>query len=114
MENEILSFAGITAILVTLFTLVFQYAPGLRVKWAGLKSEAKQVVVLGLYLAVGAFVAFGGCEAFLAQYIAGLQCVDAPTFIQYAVSVVLAVGAGQGVFELLPKKQDVQIAKASR
>ena len=59
--NEILSVAGITSILVVIITLLFQYFPVLRVKWGGLASNVKKLIVLALYFAVGAFVAFGGC-----------------------------------------------------
>jgi hypothetical protein len=112
--NDILSVAGITAVIVSLVTLVFQYFPGLRVKWAGLKSEYKRGIVLGLYVIVGAVAAFGGCVAFLASIFPNLLCSDAITFLQYVVGVLFAVGAGQGVFELLPELKDVAVAKAER
>jgi len=113
MEN-ILNVAGITAILVFIITLLFQYFPGLRVKWAGLRSDVKSLVVLGIYLIIGATVAFGGCVAFLAQIIPQLMCADALTFIQYVFAVLVAVGAGQGIFALLPELQDVTAARSER
>lgn len=113
MEN-ILTVAGVTTILVFILTLVFQYFPKLRVMWAGLKSEIKMLVMLGAYLIFGAIVAFGGCVEFLANLISQLQCADAPTFIQYIFAVFVAVGAGQGVFTLLPELQDVTAARSER
>lgn len=114
MSNELLSVAGITTIVALLFTLVFQYAPVLRVKWGGLKTEIKQLVVLGLYIVVGAVVAFGGCVEVIKAIIPGLLCVEPLSFLQYVFAVVIAVGAGQGVFSLLPEKVDVTVAKAER
>jgi hypothetical protein len=114
MMDEILSVSGVTTILVLLLTLVFQYFPGLRVKWGGLATNIKMGIVLALYIVVGAFVAFGGCAAFLVTLIPGLLCSDATTFTQFVFAVLIAVGSGQGVFELLPEKNDVTEAKADR
>lgn len=98
--NDILTVAGITAIISAIFTLVFQYFPGLKVRWAELNGELKRGIVLGVYVLVGAFVAFGGCFAVLANLIPQLLCVDAMTFGQYAIAVLFAIGAGQGFFNL--------------
>lgn len=113
MEN-ILTVAGITTVLVFILTIIFQYFPGLRVKWAGVKSEVKMFIMLGAYIVFGAFVAFAGCWDFLADIFVQLQCTDPLTFVQYLFAVVVAVGAGQGVFSLLPELQDVQAAKSER
>ena len=48
MTSELLTVAGITTLVVLIFTLLFQYIPGLRVWWASLRSEAKKGVVLVL------------------------------------------------------------------
>lgn len=102
--NEILTVASVTAIVSVLFTLAFQYFPKLKDVWASVGSEAKRIIVLALYLVVGALIAFGGCLDILAQLIPQLLCTDAMTFGQYAIAVVFAIGAGQGVFQLLPGK----------
>ena len=112
--NEILSVAGITSILAVIVTLIFQYAPGLRILWGGLASNLKMLVVLALYVIVGAVVAFGGCVAIFAQFVPSLLCSDGVTFVQFVVAVLIAVGSGQGVFGLLPELNDVSIAKAAR
>ena len=114
MAAELLSVAGVTSIIVLLVTLLFQYFPGLRTFWGGIKSEAKMLIVLAIYIVVGAFVAFGGCIPGLTEYIPGLICSDAPTFFQYVFAVLLAVGGGQGVFSLLPELRDVPMAKELR
>jgi len=113
MEN-FLTVAGVTSILVFVITLVLQYFPKLRVKWAELASNVKMLLILGAYIVIGAVVAFGGCVALLAGLIPQLQCVDAPTFVQYAFAVMVAIGAGQGVFSLLPELKDVEGAKIER
>jgi hypothetical protein len=112
--NSLLSVGGVTTLLVLFLTVLFQYIPGLRVVWGGVKSEVKMLIVLGVYLVIGAFVAFGGCLEFLAKLIPQLECVDAPTFFSYLWSVAVAIGAGQGIFSLMPELKDVSEAKAER
>ena len=113
MEST-LTVAFVTILIVTVFTLLFQYFPGLRVTWAGLQTEVKSLIVLGLYLAVGAIVAFGGCVPALLVVIPALLCVGVSPFITYVVATLIAVGAGQGVFSVLPELKDVAAAKAAR
>lgn len=112
--SSILTVAGITAILVTLFTVVFQYVPGLRTRWGGLATDVKRFIVLGLYLAAGGAVAFGGCVDALIELIPQLMCSTAIGFSEYAIATLIAVGAGQGIFDLLPEISDVIAAKAAR
>jgi anaerobic C4-dicarboxylate transporter len=112
--NEILSVAGITSILVVIITLLFQYFPVLRVKWGGVATNVKMLIVLALYLVIGAVVGFGGCIALFVKLIPNLLCSDPVTFFQYAFAVTAAIGSGQGVFSLLPELKDVTIAKAAR
>lgn len=114
MAEQLLTVGGVTSIIVLLVTILFQYFPGLRTFWGGIKSEAKMLIVLAIYIVVGAFVAFGGCIPGLTEYIPGLICSDAPTFFQYVFAVLLAVGGGQGVFSLLPELRDVTLAKELR
>lgn len=98
--NEILTVAGITAIISAVFTLVFQYFPGLKAKWAELNDQLKRLIVLGIYVLVGAVVAFGGCFDVVANLIPQLLCVEPLTFGQYVIAVLFAIGAGQGFFNL--------------
>jgi hypothetical protein len=112
--ESVLSVAGVTTIIVFILTLFFQYAPVLREKWAGVKSEVKMLSVLGAYILIGAIVAFGGCLQFLADLIPQLLCSDAPTFMNYVFAVFVAVGGGQGVFSLMPEMKRVAAVKAER
>ena len=113
MQN-ILSIGGVTALLVIAVTLILQFAPGIRVKWGGLPSNAKKGIIVLLYVLGGAVVAFGGCVAFIASIFPQLLCVDAPTFVGYLASLLVAVAGGQGFFNLLPELDDVEEAKALR
>jgi hypothetical protein len=112
--DQILSVAGITSILVVLITFAFQYFPVLRVKWGGLASNVKMLIVLALYLVIGAIVGFGGCVPLFVSLIPNLMCTEPVTFFQYAFAVLAAIGSGQGVFSLLPELNDVTMAKAAR
>jgi hypothetical protein len=114
MVPELLTVGGVTTLLVLILTILFQYAPGLRTQWAGVKREVKMVSVLGAYFVIGAIVAFGGCIALLAALIPQLQCVAPLTFFQYAFACAMAVGAGQGIFGLMPELGDVQATKDAR
>lgn len=114
MSNELLSVGGVTTIIVFILTLVFQYAPGLRIKWALVPTEYKKLAVLGVYIVVGAFIAFGGCVPALLSLLPSLLCVSAMPFFQYVIAVAGAVALGQGVFSLMPELADVKAAKDSR
>ena len=115
MTEGLLSVAGITTIVALLFTLLFQYVPGLRVKWAAQSSDTKRVIVLGVYLITGAIVAFGGCfPAFANALGLPLMCVALSSFVSFAFGVLVAIGAGQGVFSLLPELADVAAVKDAR
>lgn len=114
MSPELLSVAGITTVVALLFTVVFQYVPGLRTRWGAVGSELKKAIVLGMYVVVGAIVAFAGCVPAIKAFIPAFLCVPVPTFLTYFFGVVIAVGAGQGVFGLLPEVGDVTAAKDAR
>jgi len=114
MSTELLSVAGITSIVAIFFTLLFQYFPGLRVAWGGLASNAKKMIVLGIYVVVGAVAAFGGCVPAIANVVPALGCVGARAFLDFFVGVLIAIGAGQGVFAILPELGDVTEAKELR
>jgi len=114
MTSELFSVAGITTVVALLFTLVFQYVPKLRVFWGGVASEAKKAIVLALYVVTGAIVAFAGCIPALKELFPSFMCVETPAFINYFFGVLIAVGAGQGVFGILPELNDVADAKMAR
>src|SRR4030067_298258 len=102
MSSGLLSVAGITSVISVILTLLFQYFPGLRVVWGGVESNVKKLIVLGAYVVVGAVVAFGGCAAGLVNLFPELGCVGARTFVDFLFGVLVALGAGQGGFGILP------------
>jgi hypothetical protein len=114
MGEGLLTVAGITTIVVIIFTLLFQYFPGLRVWWGGQKTEVKKLIILALYIVVGAIVAFGGCLQSLRELLAALSCYSPAQFLEYVIGTLIAVGAGQGVFALMPELNDVREARAMR
>jgi len=114
MSEGVLSVAAITTLVALIFTLFFQYFPGLRLKWAALAGEAKKGIVLGIYLVVGAIVGFGGCFAPLNEVIKGLACVSPALFLEFVLGVLIAIGAGQGLFSILPELADVAAVKDAR
>ena len=114
MSTELFSVAGVTTVVALIFTLAFQYIPKLRVLWGGLASEAKKAIVLGIYVVTGAVVAFGGCIDAIKGMFPALQCVAAPEFANFFFGVLVAIGAGQGVFGILPELNDVAEAKFDR
>ena len=113
--NEFLTVAKVTGFVVVAFTLFFQLVPGLRVKWATLSSDIKRRIVIGLYLVTGTVVGFGGCFPAFAEALGlPLLCVSSAVFVDFVFGMLLAVGAGQGAYELLPELKDVTAAKAVR
>ena len=114
MTSELLTVAGITTLVVLIFTLLFQYIPGLRLWWAALKTEAKKGIVLVLYLITGAVVAFGGCFPAFASVFPQVICAPLATFVDFAFGTLIAIGAGQGAFSLMPELGDVEARKALR
>lgn len=114
MSNDLLSVGGVTTVLVFILTLLFQYVPVLRVKWGSVPREHKKLIVLGTYIVVGAFIAFGGCLPFLLALLPSLLCVSAMPFFEYVIAVAGAIAVGQGVFSLMPELDDVTVAKDNR
>ena len=114
MNPSLLSVAGITTVISLVFTVLVQYVPVVNVKWGGLPKETKKFIVLAGYFVFGAAVAWGGCIEAVKNFIPQLLCVEPATFLDYAFGVLIAVGAGQGVFGLAPEVEAVTIAKEER
>jgi hypothetical protein len=99
------------------FTLAFQYIPGLRVKFAGLPSETKRALFLGLGIVVagGWFVAtlptLGICGPAL-----GFVCQPAPVsaLISAVAALIIGTGSMDSFAQVIPEKDDVAEAKADR
>ena len=105
LTSEILvSIAGVV------LSLLFSYIPGLRVWFASLVSEKKQLIMLGMLVLVTAG-AFGlGCAGVLDI---GLPC-DKGGVISIVRLLILAVIANQSTYLISPRTNDVVIAKQLR
>jgi hypothetical protein len=87
--------------------LVFAYFPKLRTWYAGLVSEVKSYIMIGLLLATAAAITL------LAQ--SGVITTTEPITWVLFVKVMLAVLVGnQPAYTLLPKTGDVKAAKLAR
>jgi len=115
MDEGLLSVSKITLVVVAIFTLFFQFFPVARVRWAALPGEVKKRILVGVYILPGAVVAFGGCFPAFAEAVGlPLLCVGTSAFGNFIFGVLLAVGAGQGAFGLIPELEDVRLAKDAR
>jgi heme/copper-type cytochrome/quinol oxidase subunit 4 len=87
--------------------LVFAYLPGLRVWYAGLKSEVKSYIMIGL-LAVAAAVI-----TLLSQY--GIIPTTVPvTWLNCAKVILALLITNQPTYQIAPKPADVKEAKLAR
>jgi len=98
-------FVAGTAALV--LTLVFAYFPVLRVKFAGLASEMKSLIMLGLF----ALVSLG---AFALAFYGIIPTAEPLTWFKLVQVFMLTVVLSQPAYTILPKPADVRDAKLIR
>ena len=102
-------------VLVTLtgaaLSLGFMFIPKLRVEFAALSSEYKQLVNLILVVVLGAGMFLLTCTRI--AIVPGIECTQAglKTLLTY---VFLAAGGNQVMYKLTPPPADVLTAKADR
>lgn len=103
------------AVLVTLagvvLSLLFTYMPKLRVQFAGLASETKQLVNLILSVLLAAIVFAFTCTNFV--IFPGVECTK-DGVIAVVVYIFLAAGGNQLTYKLSPQPADVKAAKVER
>jgi hypothetical protein len=90
--------------------LIFSLFPVLRTWFAGLTSEAKSGIMIGL-MVLTAFAVWGaGCIGWLTT---GMACTTAsiPDLLKL---ILLAIVANQGVNRIVPEPADVKAAKEAR
>ena len=105
LTSELLvSLAGIV------LSLLFSYIPGLRVWFAALTSEKKQLIMLGLLVLVTGGVFGLGCAGILDI---GLAC-DKGGVIAIVKLLVAGIIANQATYLISPQTDDVVIAKQLR
>jgi hypothetical protein len=109
MEN-ILSADSIVSTTAAVIALVFAYFPVLRVKFAGLSSEAKSGTMIGLMLLVSVAVWGMGCAGWFQS---GIDCSQAG-LMELGKLFLLALVTNQGVNRVSPELADVSEAKKKR
>jgi hypothetical protein len=96
--------AGIVSVLLT---VIFAYFPKLRVAFAGLASEAKSGIMLGLYLLSTVVIFMLGLYGYIPVEVP-LNWFDA-VMIFFSLVIV-----GQPTYNVLPEVKDVRDAKMER
>ena len=91
-------------------SLLFSYIPGLRVWYAALKSEFKQLLMLGLLIVVSGAIFALGCYDILST---GIAC-DKYGAISLVWMFIAALVANQATYAISPQPNDVIEAKAVR
>ena len=94
---------AISALVGFALMLVFAYFPGLRVKYAGLKSEVKSYIMVGL-LSLSAIVIW---LLTIYGYIATTQPISLTTLIQIILALLVA---NQPTYSIAPEAKDVKAA----
>jgi hypothetical protein len=97
-----------------ILSLLFSYIPGLNAWFAGLKSEFKQLIMLGLIVIV-AGVAYGlSCAGVLGNLTGIKLTCDEAGLLGLLRAVFLAIVVNQGTYGLSPQTGAVRKAKAAR
>ena len=100
----------IVAIAGVVLSLLFSYIPGLRVWYAGLVSEKKQLIMLGLLALVsGGIFALGRFDILEVS----VTC-DKPGAISLIFMLVSGIVANQATYLITPAAKDAALAKDIR
>jgi hypothetical protein len=105
--NVIFTPEGIGAIVGLVLTLTFAYFPVVRTWFAGLKSELKSYIMLGLLIVAEVVISL------LAYY--GVIVTEPPFTFNTALQVAFALlVANQPTYTLLPEANDVKALRLAR
>lgn len=110
MTDFVVNGEVLVAILAVVASLVFNYFPRVRVWFAGLASEAKSLIMLGVLLVISAAILGLQCGGVLQT---GISC-DKNGLIQLIWYYILAVISNQASYLIAPETKDVAEAKAAR
>ncbi len=91
-------------------SLLFSYIPGLRVWYAALVAETKQLIMLGLLILVSGGIFALGCFDVLSVNIA----CDKQGVIQLVFMLISGLVANQATYLISPVASDVAEAKSLR
>lgn len=100
----------LVAVAGVVLSLLFSYIPGLRTWYAGLVSETKRLIMLGLLLVVTAAIFALGCYNLISIDIACNQ----DGLLKLVGLFVAGIVANQGTYLITPQTNDVVIAKQLR
>ena len=98
---------AISALVGFVLVLVFGYVPGLRVWFAGLASEVKSWIMLGLLLVAAVAITL------LSQY-GVIPTTEPVTWLMFGKVALALLVANQPTYQLLPQTNDVKEAKLVR
>lgn len=93
-----------------LLSLIFSYVPGLNSAFAGLATEIKRLIMLGLLVLVAGAVYGLACLGY-AEGFGILVVCDQAGALALVQALVLAIIANQSVFSITPKTGAVQEAR---
>lgn len=97
----------IAAVVGLVLMLVFAYFPGLRVKYAGLASEVKSYIMVGL-LTLSAAVIW---VLTIYGFIVTTEPITLTTFIEIVLALLVS---NQPTYSIAPEAKDVKAAIAER
>jgi len=102
---------GLSMAAGAILSLAFSYGPGLNVKFAAIKTEYKQLIMLGLLVLVSAGAMGLACHGSGSFFGITVTCDEAGLYGLVRV-LVAAIIANQGVFSITPKTNAVKAASA--
>lgn len=107
MENIQFTPESIAAVAGFVLMLAFSYLPKFRVWYAGLQSEVKSYIMIGVLLLTEVVI--------IVLALNGIIPVEEPITWQRAVSIAIALlVSNQPTYKLLPQTEDVKAVKAVR
>lgn len=93
-----------------LLSILFSYIPGLNVKFAGLPSEYKRLIMLGLLVLVAGVVYGLACSGLGANIGLSIQCTKEGA-LQLVSALILAAIANQTTYSLSPQTSATTAAR---
>lgn len=103
----------LSAIAAVVVSFLFSYVPGLNTWFAGLASEWKRLIMLGVLVLVAAGAVGLACAGLAVDFGLSVTC-DKPGVIGVVQALILALAANQATYSISPETSRVKAAKAGR
>lgn len=103
----------LSAVAAVVVSLLFSYVPKLNVWFAGLASEWKRLIMLGVLVLVAAGSVGLACAGLAADFGIGVTC-DKPGVVGVVQALILALAANQATYSISPVTEKVRAAKIAR